>query len=431
MPSRKSNKNLMHLPPLPAPEGRRCITVAVPDDPQWIALFYGAIFRLSQQVWYDRDAAHSAKDVAAVWQQVYLETLNETGDCMDGCLCYLRRNPATGRYQYSTDGLDWFEVDDGPWIDAPVTPQWPPPTPREGTDTQRRCDAAYAAALVLQSLYQKTWGVFINWANWSAFSLAQEMADWADKILGGLFNFDTLINAAEELHDQESSFQDGGFPDSIVPDVQNILFCQSSVTDGIVTFDFDGVIADFAAQGGATPYPGLNFLLQLYIGEEGLNTAGAVNAGSGDCVEAPCYTWCHKFDFADGDGGFVPRFGFGTYADDRWNASDNVESGQAMRGIYLDKSFAATTITSVVYELELANGSGPYRVRGIDSNIGALTLFSSYVNGAQTLEWHGTAVMEWVRLVVRNSYFAYSGYTHVLSVTFTGEGVDPFGEPNC
>ena len=281
MPSQTSNKNKMHLPPLPAPEGRYCITVAVPDDPQWIALFYGALFRLSQQIWYDRDQDKSARDVAAVWRDVYLNTLNKEGDCMS-CLCYIRRNPATGRYQYSVDDLEWFEVDDGPWIDALETPVWPPPTPRTGADTERRCDAAYAAALVLQSLYQKTWGVFINWANWSAFSLAQEMADWADKILGGLFNFDVLINAAEELHDNESAFQDGGFPDSLVEGVQNILYCRSSVTDGIVSFDFAGVVADFAAV-GTTPYPGLNFLLQLYIGEDGLNTAGSVNAGSGDC----------------------------------------------------------------------------------------------------------------------------------------------------
>jgi len=285
MPSITSNKNKLALPPFPPPEGRVCIPVSVPDDPEWIGLFLGAIFRLGQQIWYDRDVAHTAKSVADVWMGIFNETTEKAWDCMDSCLCYLRRNPATGRYQYSANGLDWFEVDDGPWIDAPTMPVWPPPTPRTGTAEEARCDASYAAALVLQSLYQKTFGVFINWANWSAFSLAQEMADWADQILGGLFNFDVLISAAQELHDNESAFQDGGFPDSIVTDVQNILYCRSEQVDGVVSFDFDGVLSDFAAV-GTTPYPGLNFLLQLYIGEEGLNTAGSVNAGAGEC--APC-----------------------------------------------------------------------------------------------------------------------------------------------
>lgn len=442
MPSRKSNKNLMHLPPLPAPEGRRCITVAVPDEPQWIALFYGALFRLSQQVWYDRDAAHSAKDVAAVWQQVYLETLNETGDCMNGCLCFLRRNPATGRYQYSTDGLDWFEVDDGPWIDAPVTPQWPAPVPREGTDNQKRCDAAYAAALVLQSLYQQTWGVFINWANWSAFTLAQEMADWADKILGGLFNFDTLISAANELHDNESAFQDGGFPDSLVTDVQNILYCQSSVIDGAVVFDFDGVLADFAAV-GTTPYPGINFLLQLYIGEGGLNAAGNVQAGSGDCSDAPCdETWCHEWNFESGwEGWSHPYCGYYDASIPAIRLAQNC--GGSTIALLASIAFDARVITKFEVEWEggrISNSPNTKDQNAFSLRVGdelmwgsSQMLFGCGTRGRNTDVYNEVTSepVDHIYISIASNTACGDPYFYVYRIRVEGVGTDPFGGSNC
>lgn len=432
MPSRKSNKNLMHLPPLPAPQGRRCITVAVPDHPEWIALFYGALFRLGQQVWYDRDAAHSARDVAAVWQQVYLETLKETGDCMNGCLCYLRRNPATGRYQYSTDGLDWFEVSDGPWIDAPATPQWPDPIPREGTDNQKRCDAAYAAALVLQSLYQQTWGVFINWANWSAFTLAQEMADWADKILGGLFNFDTLISAANELHDNESAFQDGGFPDSLVTDVQNILYCQSSVADGAVVFDFDGVLADFAAV-GTTPYPGLNFLLQLYIGEGGLNAAGNVQAGSGDCSGNDCDgPWCVHYDFTD-------------YQTHDWELLSAYAAPQGLRGVFQntnnneDITIQQTGSEGYADHIELkfrrdcvggTNQHTTVRLKLDGATVWEYDVFGGPTGNPATLSFDFEPVL-FEQIYVDINAGSCNSAVWISELQISGPGINPLGTTNC
>lgn len=45
----------------------------VPNDPQWIAHFYKAIWRLGIQSNYERDAAHSAKIVAAKWREIWEE----------------------------------------------------------------------------------------------------------------------------------------------------------------------------------------------------------------------------------------------------------------------------------------------------------------------------------------------------------------------
>lgn len=329
MPSRTSNKNKMHLPPYPPPAGTVCIPVNVPDDPQWIALFTGAIYRLSQQIWYDRDDAHTAKAVAAVWADIYNSTLQSAWGCggmfdirlkpgshcivqatMDGGVTWvdkldmsacwkngIKYNPATGGLGWEVEDIGFYRFPEGAWVDNPVVYF---PLPREratGTDEERMCDAAYAAAKVLQALYRQTWGVLINWANKGAFLIAQEMMDLADEILGGSTPFDAMIGIAEELHEQESAFQDGGFPDSVLETVQNILFCNATVTDNRVSFDSAGVRADFGAIGG-TPYAGLNFLILLYLGDDGLNAAGNINAGAGNCINAPCASsWCFHQPF--------------------------------------------------------------------------------------------------------------------------------------
>lgn len=59
-----------------------CITVPVPDSPEYIAQFMGAIWRMSLQTHYERDAAHSGKLVAAKWRAIWLE-LQTMGCCKD------------------------------------------------------------------------------------------------------------------------------------------------------------------------------------------------------------------------------------------------------------------------------------------------------------------------------------------------------------
>lgn len=321
MPSRTSNKNKLALPTYPPPEGRVCIPVTIPDDPHWIALFTGAIYRLSQQIWYDRDSTHTAQLVAAVWRDIYLATMERAWDCAGGgmfdirlkpsshCIiqkstdgvvwvdaidmsaCWqngIKRNPATGGLGWEVQDMGFYEFPDGPWTEPAPQVVYPTPKVQKGaTDDQKRCNAAYGAAIALQALYQQTWGVFIGWANKAAWTIAQEFADMADDILGALGPLDQFLSIGQDLHEQESSFQDGGFPSSLLTEVQDILFCNSTISGDVVTFNRAGVQAEFAAK-GVTPYAGLNFLITLYLGDDGLNAAGNVYAGEGDCADAPC-----------------------------------------------------------------------------------------------------------------------------------------------
>lgn len=54
----------------------------MPDDVQWVAQFMGAIWRMSLQTHYERDADHSAVGVAARWRQVWTEA-QEMSTCCD------------------------------------------------------------------------------------------------------------------------------------------------------------------------------------------------------------------------------------------------------------------------------------------------------------------------------------------------------------
>ncbi len=71
MPTAGSNKSRYKIPDDLAPSGVCCITVPVPDDPEWVAMFMGAIWRLSLQTHYEREPTQSGKVAAAVWRGIW------------------------------------------------------------------------------------------------------------------------------------------------------------------------------------------------------------------------------------------------------------------------------------------------------------------------------------------------------------------------
>lgn len=331
MPSRKKNKNLLHLPTNTTPLGTRCLTVFVPDDPEWISLFTGVIYRLGQQVWYDRDATHAAKVVADRWKLVYLDLmnrmrvgdpcevidmfdirLNPTNPCelqktfdgetwihaawLDECFKNtIKRNPKTGETGWY-DGIDFYHFPEGEWVDNPPDIFFPPP--REGNDL---CIASASAARVLQQLYRETWDWFNTSLTLGVIDLAKQIVYFTEIIMQGVTSLYDMVAHAEDLYLESEAFVSGGFPDTELENVQNILYCRSAAdSEGRVTFDYAGVVADFGAETG-DPYGGLNFLLQLYLGEDGLNTAGNIIAvPDADCGGAPCEvldcSWSTNFD---------------------------------------------------------------------------------------------------------------------------------------
>jgi hypothetical protein len=59
------------LPTVVNPGVQRCYQVKVPDDPQHIAAFFGAMYALTKPYNWEDDSAHTAIDVGAVWDDIY------------------------------------------------------------------------------------------------------------------------------------------------------------------------------------------------------------------------------------------------------------------------------------------------------------------------------------------------------------------------
>jgi len=346
MPSRSSNKNLRALLPVPPPEGVRCISVPVPDEPQWIAAFYGALQRLSLQSIWDRDEAHTAQVIAERWLQVYLDTL--AGDCMaddcDDCLGRILKDPATGAYGYmSDDPVGFYRFPDGAWVDSPIDTVWPAPQPYTvGSDDERRCIAARNATLVLRQLYQETWGVFIDASVGAALSLSSAIFQFFASLVAVSWGLNQLLEVAKQMLAHPEAFTDP-FPDEDVEVVQNILYCNSSIDeDGVVTFDYAEVVSAFQDI-VSDPFAGLVFLLELFLHEDGLNTAGGIhNEDEADCSSAEC-AWCNIYDFATGEHGFSIQSGRGFYQNNQY------ESRPILGTDYLDisKTFGLTNVNYV------------------------------------------------------------------------------------
>lgn len=78
------------LPPMPPPTETRPVTFCVPDHPDWRAALYGAISLMGSWLAWQRDDAHTGKEVAAVWNEIITQAQlaaerGEPSECMDYC----------------------------------------------------------------------------------------------------------------------------------------------------------------------------------------------------------------------------------------------------------------------------------------------------------------------------------------------------------
>lgn len=96
MPDIFHGKNLKGLP-VNLPTDRKSYCLPLPDDVEYRALYIGALSRLANQSLYDRDPTHKAKDVAAIWYEIWRlhsailfadEGCNEE-PCVECCTSYI------------------------------------------------------------------------------------------------------------------------------------------------------------------------------------------------------------------------------------------------------------------------------------------------------------------------------------------------------
>jgi len=102
------------LPDVVNPNKRRCIQIQVPDNIFHLAAFYGQMWALARAYSWGNDEAHTALEVAKVWQDVFdgirvCEPCNQIGTGADeGVEQLIRQNPDNPcELQTSIDGTHW------------------------------------------------------------------------------------------------------------------------------------------------------------------------------------------------------------------------------------------------------------------------------------------------------------------------------------
>jgi len=133
------------LPEVIDPAKSQCFQIPVPDDKYHVAAFMGAIKSLTWQKNWARDSAHTARDVAAVW----LEIFNNLERCISAAPgvgfagaggddeLMLRQNPDNPcELQNSVDGVTWCTWADLSLCISPAQPGGGSPQPTPGGGMQ-------------------------------------------------------------------------------------------------------------------------------------------------------------------------------------------------------------------------------------------------------------------------------------------------------
>lgn len=285
------------------PEDTQCRGTVVPASREWLGLYSDALLELTYAYNYEQveptDLTPDETAQAAYLQ--YLAWLDST--CGGGSAVptlpdldtpIYRRNPTTGRWEY---------LNNGEWVEPTGEDAIPEPAPREEpTEPEQKCGAASNAAHVLRELYSAILSAYdenlapaVNQAN-IAFQVAVAIGASFGPVSAAFlalsdFAWTVFTQALTEITEDDWSNE-----------FEEILVCilqkASTVTDGVVTFDFFTVnselvgfllpvIDDFVRVRWQVWY-----LLQM-IGEQGLNDAGGTTAVEGDCVT--CNEWCFEF----------------------------------------------------------------------------------------------------------------------------------------
>ena len=282
------------------PEDTQCRGTVVPASREWLGLYSDALLELTYAYNYEQveptDLTPDETAQAAYLQYVaWLDSTCGGGSAVptlpDLDTPIYRRNPTTGRWEY---------LNNGEWVEPTGEDAIPEPAPREEpTEPEQKCGAASNAAHVLRELYSAILSAYdenlapaVNQAN-IAFQVAVAIGAEFGPVSAAFlalsdFAWTVFTQALTEITNDDWS-----------DEFEEILVCilqkASTVTDGVVTFDFFTVnselvgfllpvIDDFVRVRWQVWY-----LLQM-IGEQGLNDAGGTTAVAGDCVT--CDTWC-------------------------------------------------------------------------------------------------------------------------------------------
>jgi len=414
----------MYLTPPDIPEGLACRTLRMPDSLYWLGIFNNALLTtVDAWRWEQVNDTDLTIDEAVAKCQEIINQFWLTSEC-DVCL-----QPTGQPFIRIGVGGAVEQLGESGW-ESPTGDYTVPEVPARsgGTSFDQRCLAAANATNTLKILYETisdAWnGGLTNAETLSelllaiAAIIAAAVALWAAAIIAlVIVVWDIIYDTLEYvLADLWTSDVDRA--------LECILYNCSSNTAGVVTFDYDCVIAELAAQTdvtGSLTFDQLRLFGQLvyilqFIGGDGLNLAGATTAiTSANCDE--CTNWCYEWT------------SFGA-----WTAPGGFAQGTQSAALYI--AFASRTVTHIeyTYTWNLA-GSGGTSARGIWGavNFGGTALDTDAplpLTSPSTDVWDGGQGMTGVT-VGANATAGQGGIITITHILIRGIGENPFGADNC
>jgi len=268
------------------PEGRLCRPLFIPDDPLWLALFGGALTELEQPYNYQQFGTLTPQEMADACAAVIAEWYADicaSCDLPDG-------EPIIG---VSTD-YRFQQLIDGEWQE-PTGDYAIPPTParEEPTSEERICLAAKNAENVLKLMYEEVTDAF-----GASLGALEALATLAIFVIGainpavglgmkalGLAALGIWQWAFEVAEFVTADFWDEQFHDNLTC----ALIRNATDTDGVVTFDMDGLNEELITQIEWFDPTASSFALAAQVrwllGQitvDGLNLAGVTTAITDD-----------------------------------------------------------------------------------------------------------------------------------------------------
>jgi hypothetical protein len=427
-PTAGSNFSRYIIPDELAPTGICCVSVPVPDDPDWRAQFLGALWRLTLQTHYERNAAKSGKVVAARWLQVYEDVRDSMSECQRPNIISNTAITATLRLalrlEFVANGLDgiapdrpdtFFDEDSG---DA-------------GDEIQQRSNALCSACYdYVNTISQDIWDI--------AFSTGLTVALTATPILFAINPLAAAIAALaasvitqEVLNAVESKSNRIKVACCMYENMQGLAVTQAN---------FEASLAGC----GFTPLSQVEIMrdaIEATLNDSGnwyafVSQLGGFFAASGiaseDCI---CNQWEHTFDFTIDQRGWAAYVASGPTvtrakydAGVGWGNFDNTtHPGKGLIQI-THPAFTSTHILEADFTIDapLDGGAGELMRLAAPNVNGAefdeLTNPGVNLQGTVDIDAFGSGL--WLSIKNNDDNDLYTG--HLTKLVLCGDGVDPF-----
>jgi len=410
------------LPLVVDPPTRTCYTIPVPDDPQHRAAFRGALLNLASATKWQYDPAHTAKEAAAVWREIYdlvveCENSTTTPESWDEDLTSLCE-----ALRYQNGKLQALCC--GTWTDISGQPAqgWLPGATGSGvTPPSSGACKTYNAQLSGNGYW------------YSPFVVSSGDTIAVSNAKGATYNPAAVIWQCPD----GSLFFAGACISSTVTAAGNPL---PAVLSGKLIAKIGSTFYDvsnggtFTVPGGISSQP-----VQFQINYASLTgSSGDITFDVVYCNNAAT-SYTHTFDFTITNGGFAPLSGLalnGSWTPGTgWVAGTGVSGGVNVRLVNLRLFFAARTIDSAYVTFDYTKGtiaspSGHVWQVSQQTSYWLDVLASATVNGTNLLRgsaasYAGSTELD-ILIQCHSDASAAAGLVTVKKLVVTGPGADPF-----